>query len=70
MLFGPSSSSMVRAGGEEFDALPAVEPFGDGVGRAHEAVLRAVHTLQRRRAWSKPAARIGRGGQEESRTAK
>ena len=61
---------MVRAGGEELDAAAGVESFGDGVGRAQEAVLRAVHTLQRKRARSKPSARIGDSGHEVSMPAK
>jgi hypothetical protein len=52
------------------DAASVVESFGEGVGGVHEAVLRAVHTLERRRAWSKPAARICDGGHEESKPAK
>ena len=48
----------------------AIEPLGNAVERGLEAVLHAVHTLRGRRAWSKPAARIGRAGHEESNPAK
>ena len=61
---------MMMAGGEQLPELSAIEAFGDGVERADEAVLHAGRTLQGRRACSKAAARIGRGGHEESKPAK
>jgi len=64
------SSPMVMESDEQLHEPSAIEPFGDGVERGLEAVLDAGRTLLGRRAWSKPAARIGEGGHEESKTAK
>ena len=63
-------SPKVMESGEQLHEPSAIEPLGDAVERGLEAVLHGGHTLLRRRAWSKPAARIGRGGHEESNLAR
>ena len=64
---------MVMESGELLHEPSVIELLGDAGERGFEAVqavLGAVRTLPRRRARSKPAARIGRGGHEESKPAK
>jgi hypothetical protein len=60
----------VMARSEHLYEPSAMRRFGDVVERGLEAVLEAGATLQRRRAWSKPGARVGSGGHEESTPAK
>ena len=64
--FRPELAERVK----QWDRLSAVGPRWDTVERALEAVQAAMRTWRRRHAVSKPAARIGNGGHEESKPAK
>ena len=70
MVFGVRSSRMELEKGAAFRALFAIEPLESEAERGFRAIEHAGHTVQRRRAWSKPAERIGRGDHEESTLAR
>jgi len=56
--------------GEPPAVRSAMRRFQDATAGSDRAVLRAMHTLPRRRAGSKPSERVGDVVHEESRPAK
>ena len=63
-------SLMAIKSGERLDEWCGIEPVGVAVERGFEADLPSGHRLPRRRARSKPGARIYAGGHEESHQAR
>ena len=70
MPFGVRWWARERENGAGFGAACAIEPIGGGAERGFGAIVGTGHTLQPRRAWNKPAERIGRGDHEESSLAR
>ena len=70
MLLRAVFSPVMMETDHQIEVRSAMKRFGDVVRRGAEGVLWAERTLERRRARSKPAARIGEAGHEVSKPAK